>query len=330
MLASLLDQIIISETDEEYSASMLDHLKTHYKNERSRPCRSYRKLRSIFCEILKISSKPVTVVIDALNECDDPKVITEAMRGMDQHRFRFLITSRPGKYLSDFIHTMPRLAEPVSSVTMNHKKEDIRLFLQQTVATDSELSAIAAKHDTLSLITDNSDGMFRYVELMVQELRFETASTISKILRSMPRGLTEMYEKILLRLHDENPGDLGWRKHVLLCFSRAYQRMTVAQVKYSWVAQHTSGDEEFDPRDLSISLGKIQRACGPLVEEYQARAWRERYLRFTHLSVKDFIRQKSQKLQGTEIQLLPNLIEGHELLALVAVRICHMLSCVQI
>jgi hypothetical protein len=147
----------------------------------------------------------------------------------------------------------------------------------------------------------------------------------------MPKGIIGMYELMLRRFgprqgqeeiqmfgpdeegeHDEEV--VHMRKRVLLYVALAERPVRVCEMQYACVT--VDGDLSFDPDDISLpSEEQILKSCGSLVEIFDGD-----HLRFTHLTVKEFLLLPPSALSHPEdarvASLLVDLKTAHASMAL--------------
>jgi hypothetical protein len=307
MIASIIDQLLLSRIAPRTTAQVLDVLKALYDEERSHPCRSFYKLWNTFQTMIRKFPTDILILLDALDECDDRTDFLRTLAASNLVGARFLVTSRPEQ---DIIDMCEKTSGPNFRSLEMDVDHDIRNFITQSITNDKRLAKF--QDQIITTIQQNMDGMFRYAALMLEELKRPTSKSrkVSAALGSMPSGLYGMYELILLRLH---PGDIDCRRKILLSITMAYRPMTVEEMAYAWAVEDADG--EFDPEDyLLITADDIRRACGSLVEITDSNV-----LRFTHLSVKEFLLQSRETLHNRDKRIqycLVNPEQAHILMAI--------------
>ena len=290
MLASIIDQLLIANIDATTATDIVTVVKALYDRGVSTSCRSAEKLWNTFQAMLRHVRKKVLVVLDALDECKDRTDIMRRLATSDHAGARFLATSRPEQDLIDLLDSSP--AFRLRSLGMD-VDSDILNVVTETVSHDRRLMRF--RDQIITTIKEKADGMFRYAALMLEELNRPTSRKVPALLKSMPVGLYGFYELIL---HQLNVEGLSFRKKILSAMVVAYRPMKVAEMAYALVAEDTYSDEDtdlnedFNPLEYKlINAEDVRRVCGSLVE-ITARE----ELRFTHLSVKEFLLQCPDKL----------------------------------
>jgi hypothetical protein len=172
MISSIIAQLINSEIDQERLMRILKlrvQSSSYFTSKVTEP-RELEKLSVTLLEMLRGFPTPVTILLDALDECSDPQVVARHLLepagnlasiahmmlmpniGEDIH-VRFLLTGRPNVH--DIFAPLPY----VSTIDMD-VNADIRKFVNEKVADNEGLR----RHESeiVATIYENSQGMFRY------------------------------------------------------------------------------------------------------------------------------------------------------------------------
>jgi hypothetical protein len=127
--------------------------------------------------------------------------------------------------------------------------------------------------------------------LVLEELNQPSPELITDRLKTMPKGITGMYELILQRLGSKgNPWEHTMRRKLLLWVTLGARPVKVPEMQYACVT--IEGRKSFNPDGVVLPTVKQMIAlCGPLLEVYD-----QNQLRFTHRTVKEFLLQPLDKL----------------------------------
>ncbi|PVF93066.1 hypothetical protein CPB86DRAFT_133582 [Serendipita vermifera] len=242
---------------------------------------------------------PVIILLDALDECTDPSSVVQHLMAptIDPSLIadmmlmpsiggaipvQFLLTGRPNVH--DIFAPLPH----VVTIDMD-VNDDIRKFVNEKVADNESLR----QHESqiIATIFENSQGMFRYAALVLEELNEPSPELITDRLKMMPKGITGMYELILCRLGSKgNSWERKMRRKLLLWVTLANRPIKVPEMQYACVT--IEGQKSFNPDAVVLPTVKQMIAlCGPLLEVYN-----HDQLRFTHRTVKEFLLQSPDKL----------------------------------
>ncbi|RPA82510.1 hypothetical protein BJ508DRAFT_89242 [Ascobolus immersus RN42] len=333
MVSSLIAQLIGHDemTDEEYT-QMLRILRTKCKDlvvfHQSRDNeRTFSKLCAIFLEILQsvTSCRRVQIVLDAMDECSSPERIVEFIRLIDKAfcqckelrrdasssvectglHVQLILTGRPA--VDRFFSVLPS----VSAIRMD-AGNDIDAYVSSRI--DRNASLRDHKDKIIRTISTNSDGMFRYAVLVLDELEsiLHVSISIDKRLSTIPKDIFGMYELILSRLSSEGE---CIRKRVFLWLinpSTVSQATTVSVLQHVCVAP--PGDPSFDIRTVIVpTKEQILSCCDSFIELYDSSGGEigeggdpfcraselGGLVRFTHRTVREFLLQKPEALSIT-------------------------------
>jgi hypothetical protein len=157
MAASLTAQLINSTEHGPHRTELLEVLKRAVENgfmyaDRGR---SLDKIWAVFLDMLRVYRSKVVILLDALDECSDPRSVAQCVLLSDVVNVgtRFLVTGRP------IVRDLFEGKNNVSTIKMD-VKDDISKFIEQEVAQLPNLKRHAQA--IITTINDNSAGMFRY------------------------------------------------------------------------------------------------------------------------------------------------------------------------
>ncbi|KAF8242724.1 hypothetical protein K440DRAFT_564475, partial [Wilcoxina mikolae CBS 423.85] len=309
MVSSIIAQLIKSGVDRERLMRLLKlrmESKSYFTNQESEP-RDFKKLCATLIEMLRGFPKPTIIILDALDECSDPSEVSRHLlqpsvnptsiahmmllpATNDKINVQFLLTGRPN------VHDIFARLPDVSTIHME-VNDDIRKFVTEKVANNESLER--HKEDIIATIYENSAGMFRYAgksQALTEcqsfiNLNEPSPIRISERLRTMPKGITGMYELILRRLGSKgSEWELQMRRKLLMWVAKAFRPLTVAELQYACMT--VPGDKSFDPEEIVLpTKQQMLTSCGSLLEVYG-----NDELRFTHRTVKEFLLQPLEKL----------------------------------
>jgi len=195
LYGSLLAQIL----DLNFNELPEDIAAYHQKNKSRNPYEF--ELRDMLMHTLAIVPA-TTIVIDALDECQNRQDLLEGL--LDLHKsydqVRLLVTSREESDIKQVFSGVTQLwiqAEMTAS--------DIALFVEEEVEHQPKLKRLkpATKTEIIKTITAEAKGMFRWAKCSIDHIaRLRTDRDIKNALKSLPPGLDEMYERILMNITD--------------------------------------------------------------------------------------------------------------------------------
>ncbi len=142
---------------------------------------------------------PVTIVVDALDECRDSEILIENLRSMAcSHNVAIVVTSRKEEHIYQHLHQCPSL-----EVAPEDIDADIKAFVEAKIAASPRLSQPSVKHLVVKRLCESHEGMFLWVQYMVKELKScVSLQQVEEDLRELPKGLDAVYQRILQRLQE--------------------------------------------------------------------------------------------------------------------------------
>lgn len=240
--------------------------------------------------IIEVSQTlPITIILDALDECDQDKSPT-----LIKH-FKEVISRSPGR-VKVFVSTrsFPAIesdlkANPSISVTAARNKDDVRVFIETTLddrIKDKELLDGVVEPDLRDKIRDTltsrAQNMFLYASLLLNQLcdrnHTNDAESIRKKLDGLPENLVEMYDRIMVDIHDEK--------------NNSRRSCRLAQDTFKWLlcAQSTEKPlgyqsmlEAISPPERKADINEVLAACRTLVKK------EEDTISFAHYSVREHL-----------------------------------------
>ncbi|KAF6835360.1 ankryin repeat protein [Colletotrichum musicola] len=172
---------------------------------------------------LKVRRNP-SIVLDALDECSRLHELlnwlTALVKDASLGHVKIVATSRPE---DEFKQTMRVLIGEEGCVALSSEdiKADIRSYVQgslkQRTGFEKWSEDPGVLHRIAKVVTGKADGMFRFAACLLDRLeRCPDIQSLEDVLKSVPRDLADIYEKILEQLPRE--GDLRDRIIRLLQF----------------------------------------------------------------------------------------------------------------
>ncbi|KAH7150611.1 NACHT domain-containing protein [Fusarium sp. MPI-SDFR-AT-0072] len=253
--------------------SLVSHVKKRYKNVGKRlfeDVNAWLALSEIFEDIFAETLRDSTLlIIDALDEC-----LTGYQRLLD-----WIV-----KISSEF----PR-------EKLDNTKQKVRLHLELNQASISAAVRIFIRHRVEALakekiydrrtrdvveqhLVSHANDTFLWVALVCQELADPKVRKrhMRDKLKSYPRGLDPLYERMMKHIVNSNDADLC--KEILAIASVIYRPITLKELKVL-----VKSLEDFDQDDLEEIIG----CCGSFL------TLREGVIYFVHQSAKDFLLSKT-------------------------------------
>ena len=240
--------------------------------------------------IIEVSQTlPITIVLDAFDECDQDRSPTLIKQ------FKEVISRSPGR-VKVFVSTrsFPAIesdlkADPSIGVTAARNKDDVRVFIETTLddrIKDKELLDGVVEPDLRDKIRDTltsrAQNMFLYASLLLNQLcdrnHTNDAESIRKKLDALPENLVEMYNRIMVDIHDEK--------------NNSQRSCRLAQDTFKWLlcAQSTEKPlgyqsilEAISPPERKADINEVLVACRTLVKKEADT------ISFAHYSVREHV-----------------------------------------
>ncbi|EHK17326.1 uncharacterized protein TRIVIDRAFT_160932, partial [Trichoderma virens Gv29-8] len=208
-------------------------------------------------------SEETFLVIDALDECDSllirEEIITFLASLLEkvETKLHIFITSR---LEVDIEMKISQLSIPTNSVALlaTYVDSDTHNHLQALVTEQDSFAAWSAplKERVIQHLVRNADGVFRWADLQIQELRGKTREIdVNRALKRLPRDLGETYRRILQRIDRDNyrleaMAVLRW----LACATRPLNLAEIAELAVFDV-------EESDEANILPSSSEFKVSC---------------------------------------------------------------------
>ena len=242
-----------------------------------------------------LSSMPdYTLIIDALDECNDPENNDSLIKRLrllgSKTNSRVIILSRFHAKFEAPLGECVKLAMDSSAVSA-----DIMHFARQEISRNCRLQTLQTR--ILAKIEDSSQGMFLWAKLMLDDLSgARNINSQAHRLAGFPRGLECVYTEYLRKgTETMQPDEIGLRREILAILVGAVRPLTVDELSWAIALQPSrqldENDMLFDPKH------EILRLCWPLATANGD------FVQLTHTSVKEFLLYPSDTVTETQGRL---------------------------
>lgn len=253
------------------------------------------------------SAEPLTIVIDALDECiDDLKSLVTSLKTLSQDTStKVIVTSRREKYLVEMFSDTITMEMGLDDV-----QNDIHAFLEHKVSMSPKLRHSLVRSSVIGTLSRESRGMFLWAALMIKELKSKSSVfEIQDALKSPPDGLQAIYEGILRRLYqglEKSPRELCRR--ILKWVLYATRPLRITEIHEVLSLEYSSGVDLFDnSQSLLFSERDIELVCGTLVTV------RHGSVQLIHLSAKEFLQSFDESQSNASLRhLLVDASKAHK------------------
>lgn len=196
VIRSLLYQLYKSVKDHKARASLSDDLGLALDRSGQQRAVNYIVLWQLFSTHVK-SVTPATIILDALDECQDPSQLIQGLKELyTLESVRVIVTSRKEPHLHNELKNNSSI-----EIAPDDIDADIAAFVEAKVEASSRLSHPLVRDLVITKLCNAHDGMFLWVFLMLKELKscFSMAQ-VQDALAKLPTGLDGIYKSILQRL----------------------------------------------------------------------------------------------------------------------------------
>lgn len=236
--------------------------------------------------------EPVTIVIDAFDECDHGKcgelvdklkeIIGSTPVDKSAYPVKVFITTRSFSAIEKDLHS-----DLSVEVTAENNRADVRKFIKETLQNRSRdiLQGNASPElmeDIEDTLARRAQNMFLYASLHLQQLcdqnHYNDEDSIRKKLEGLPGTLTDVYDKIMEEIHDDK------NNSARLC--------AIAQNTLRWLLQAQRPLECDVLLEAVSSIGEkakveeVIRCCRTLVVKENT------FFGFAHYSVREYLQRK--------------------------------------
>ncbi|KAI0552310.1 hypothetical protein F4679DRAFT_535245 [Xylaria curta] len=204
-------------------------------------------------------TEPIYWVIDALDECDSPKVFLDCIQSF-AHRLpiRILIFSRDTDSISTSFNRLSRsISTSRIEKSTGHNQRDIERLAQMEL--DNMRGSTEFRQQLLEDIMKRSEGNFLWVKLVLEELMgCHTEEKIREVLDDIPSDMTLMFRRM--------------EKHMLKSTRKSDMTLIKALLEWSTCAQRPLSLKELSQAlqpEFSGFLDlkrTIQETCGQFVQ----------------------------------------------------------------
>lgn len=246
------------------------------------------------------------IVLDALDECDGVDVLLRRVTSLLRCcRAKTFVVSRKEENIA-----LELADQPMIVIGHEDVEADIRSYVTAEIRRIPRFQGKSVQQRMIDTLSSRHGGMFLWAYLMVKELKeIGTVRQVDEALKSLPKGLEEMHEKIITRLdstlhkaHRELAIKiLNW----VICAVRPLQLSELQEIlRFETRQGKTAGqlpaedDDAFDEEDdFLYSVKDIELACGALVIS------RNETLQLIHLSTKEVLTARPPNMRSDDSRL---------------------------
>ncbi|KAJ4051592.1 hypothetical protein NW758_003932 [Fusarium oxysporum] len=242
-------------------------------------------LRTLSEILMLLTSKHhVIILVDALDECESRRGILELFRllGTQGHHLNILLSSRDEADIRHVLSDFPRIRLESVSNCLN---SDIDRYINYRLDHDPGFRMLKLKpsfrETILQSLRVQANGMFFWVRCQLDEIaQLKTMKDIREALKTLPKGLHETYENILVKIPS---GTIRIVRQLLQWLVCTVSPLSLTELHES-LAIEPNMDHICEEAALLISPEDIQDLCGNLIV-----VTAKGNVMLAHLSVKDYL-----------------------------------------
>ncbi|KAL8830488.1 MAG: hypothetical protein Q9191_001392 [Dirinaria sp. TL-2023a] len=267
VLGSLLAQLVSSDTETGYIETLYTkHVERNFRLAEAKQGAS-EDLYDAVATVLR-SREQVYILLDGVNECEDPETILNSMLQLVQNSpataVHLFVSSINEKGIETCIDMFPRLSKiNLSSLRGQELQQDIHMLISSSLESDARLRRHSPqlKAEIESTLTKGAKGMFRWVQCQLDILsRLRTPAAVKRALRSLPPTLDQTYQQMLDRIDGEEDRKLARDILEILTFTYKPLRLELICELLQITPGKPSLDEDkslADPRDVLSICGNL-------------------------------------------------------------------------
>ena len=234
----------------------------------------------------------LTIILDALDECVGVEILLRRMIAfLDCCRAKIFLVSRKEENIVLLLEVYPHIV-----ITHEDIQADIHSYIKAEISRIPRFRGKPVQRKMISALSSGHGGMFLWARLMIEELKvLGTVREVNEALTSLPKGLNDMYERIIKRLNDTlHPAHRQLAIKILkwiVCAVRPLRLAELQEIMHFEIREGIlSARQSADEDDFLYSEKDIELACGALV------LTRNGALQLIHLSTKEILLRKPPQM----------------------------------
>ena len=267
ILSSVLAQLVSSEREIEY----IENLYTKSANQKLRPTESKRPalqdLQNALTAVLG-SREQVYILLDGINECDDPEAILSSVLQLQQNAsataVHIFVSGINEKGMESCMERFQALTSiNLSVVGGSQLQNDIHMLIRSSLESDTRLGRYnpQIKNEIESTLIKGANGMFRWVQCQLDTLsKLRTPGAVKQALKRLPPTLDQTYQQLLDRIDGDEDRELARDILLMLTFTYKPLRLELICELIQIIPGKWSLDEDrslADPRDVLSICGNL-------------------------------------------------------------------------
>ncbi|KAJ7439211.1 ankyrin repeat-containing domain protein [Mycena latifolia] len=215
----------------------------------------FKELLQTFIDMCKLQRAGTFIVLDALDELEDRKILLPLLSKFAQAGCHVFVTSRPIPDIADVLTGFEH-------VELEANRNDLRIFVESELQA-SEFAHVAAASSIIDTVIDQAGGIFLLARLLMSHLlTLTTTKQIRKSLTALPSNLTSVYQSSLDRILAQPPARSALALRVIAWIVHAERRLTTAELLHAFAVEDDT--DEIDEENFT-SVRMLLQVCVGLV-----------------------------------------------------------------
>ncbi|KAJ7111390.1 ankyrin repeat-containing domain protein [Mycena epipterygia] len=216
---------------------------------------SLKDLFQAFIEMCKLQRAGPYIVLDALDELEDRKVLLPLLGELVQVGCHIFATSRHIPDIADALAASEQLE-------LEANRADLKLFVESELQA-SDFAHVSGTSSIVDAIVDQAGGIFLLARLLTNHLLALTIiKEIRRSLTTLPSNLTSAYQSSLDRILAQPPARAALALRVIAWITHAERRLTTTELLHALAVEEDT--DEID-EDNFVSARIVLQVCVGLV-----------------------------------------------------------------
>ncbi|KAJ7111440.1 ankyrin repeat-containing domain protein [Mycena epipterygia] len=214
---------------------------------------SLKDLFQAFIDVCKLQRTGPYIVLDALDELEDRKVLLPLLGELVRAGCHIFATSRHIPDIADALAASEQLE-------LEANRADLKLFVENELQA-SDFAHVSGTSSIIDVIVDQAGGIFLLARLLTNHLlALTTMKEIRRALVSLPSNLTSAYQSSLDRIMAQSPARVALALRVIAWITHAERRLTTEELLHGLAVEDDM--DEIDEENLTSARMVLQVCVG--------------------------------------------------------------------
>ncbi|KAI5777195.1 hypothetical protein EDC01DRAFT_679823 [Geopyxis carbonaria] len=314
VLRVLLAQLLVLRPDA--CRSVINKLEESERR-KERPPSAPDMLQKLILEVVSKGFDGVTLIIDALDECEDREPLAQSLAELSCHpQVNVFVASRDEIDLRTTLNEGDADTIELSIRAHAHEQgEDIQTYIVERIESEPRMQRYpeTLKTQIITTLLEGAEGMFRWIQCQLDHIgTLRTVKDIRAALKCLPRGLYNTYERILQNI-DEN--DVEFAIKIMNLVISAQPPLRLREIVEALAIDVES--QSLDRESTVIDPIEIVEICGSLTRYDET----SQELTTAHFSVQEFL-VSDHLLNGELSHFHCSLASAHRMVATMCLTYC--------